>query len=149
MQETLISFETAKLAKEKGFDWIVSDAYHKNTGELVFTDWENVESNDDILIPDDFNTDDESWLISAPTQSLLQKWLREVHNIIVEVVTYYNETDLPLNKPIKPKGYFAWDYYNENFSEEKAPKFKTYEQALEQGLQEALKLIEIVPMRTD
>ena len=72
MEEQLISFETAKLAKEKGFDWIC---------RVFYEDWDNNELHEPIS-PSDFNNE-HVWekTISAPTQSLLQKWLREVHDI--------------------------------------------------------------------
>ena len=76
-----VGFPTAKLLKEKGFDRVTTSAYHKNSGELIFTDWDNVESNDDILIPKSFNTDKESWLISAPTIADVVMWLYEKHGI--------------------------------------------------------------------
>lgn len=71
-------------------------------------------------------------IIEAPTQSLLQKWLREKHNIHIGV--YYNKNSC------------VWDvecwhvddvepFYYGNI------EFNTYEEALENGLQEALKLI--------
>ena len=129
MREQLISFKTAKLAKEKGFS----------------IPGENIYENEELLCEVEFkNWNNGTLCLSAPTQSLLQKWLRDNHNIIIDVVAYYDEKDLPLtktNKP-KPKGYFVWNYYDENFTEEKAIKFSDYEEALEIGLLEALNLIE-------
>jgi hypothetical protein len=64
---------------------------------------------------------------NVPTQSLLQKWLREVHNIFITVnINLY--CAIFHNKDF----YMVTDYYN------------SYEEVLEVGLQEALKLIEIV-----
>ena len=103
MEEQLISFETAKLAKEKGWD-----------GDFV-----------------------ESHKILT-TQSLLQKWLREIHGIEVEIrkhfacyniirICIYDEAR-DLNDDVDLNGLEFKD-------------FKTYEEALEVGLQEALKQI--------
>lgn len=76
-------------------------------------------------------------------QSVLQTWLRKKHNIILEVVAFYEGSDLPLSdkKFPKPKGYFYWDSYDDDFKEDVTVKFKTYEKALERALQEGLKLI--------
>ena len=78
----------------------------------------------------------------APTQSLLQKWLREIHGIEISIRAIKWENDklktglvldsyeyemYPLNKP-----YYIYH---------KVSGFKTYEQALEQALLESLKLI--------
>lgn len=110
MEEQLINFETAVLAKEKGFD---IQLYGKKDK-------------------------------TPYNQHILEKWLRDKHNIIVDIVSYYNEDQLPLRKTNiqKPVGYFAWDHYSENFTEDGAIKFEKYEDALEVGLYNALKLIE-------
>lgn len=63
------------------------------------------------------------------TQSLLQRWLRETHNIHVETVCN-NLQDLMFSSEITCIG----DCLVTNVH-------KTYEQALEEGLCEALKLI--------
>jgi len=72
MQETLIEFETGKLAKEKNFN-IPCDA----RWWMEFGSWK--ESKQGAVKC----KNSEEYSISRPTQSLLAKWLREVHNIIV------------------------------------------------------------------
>ena len=124
MNEQLISFETAKLAKEKGF----------GGKELTTLNWYfrggvlgNIPCNNKA----DFCKEDE---FSAPTQSLLQKWLREKHHLII-IVAYQYEYD--------STSYSYW-IYKENNSlpiNQWVNDLNTYEEALEMGLQEALKLI--------
>lgn len=61
----------------------------------------------------------------------LQRWLREVHNIFVSI-DYCREDD----------NYFWFlDIPNDRIVPNPKTKFKTYEEALEAGLLEALKLI--------
>ena len=73
--------------------------------------------------------------LPAPTQSLLQKWLRKIHDIDV-IIEVHNEKYLIMlfkglhNKNIK--------YYEANIS----LLFDIYEDALEVGLIEGLKLID-------
>ena len=69
---------------------------------------------------------------SAPTQSLLQKWLREEHYIIVWVYP-----------AIRLNGYQGCIQKKNMVGKNiiLTHKFETYEEALEQGLFEALKLI--------
>jgi len=78
------------------------------------------------------------------TQSLLQKWLREVHNIYVE--SYHDLT----SDGTKIQFYTSWGFLqqkdkngnqNVNGWYDEYDNWKTYEEALEKGLQEALKLI--------
>lgn len=123
MENTLISFETAKIAKEKGFNepcdsWFFenADGLHNNASEWV----------NSMLAIDDY---------SAPTQSLLQKWLREKHSIIVLVGL--KESSLSLYTPtiqyIASKTTSLIAHFPTHF--------KTYEEALELGLIEGLKRI--------
>ena len=72
--EDYVSFETAKLLKEKGFDEICYLGYNKN-GEYVPT---SNRTNSQIIQPD-------FCFICCPTLQMTMKWLREVHNLSVEV----------------------------------------------------------------
>ena len=125
MEEQLISFETAKLAKEKGFPQEpnrLKIPYYNYKGEFKgdVKDWLRK-----YLRKED-TSDVES--VSAPTQSLLAKWLREEHNI--HLIAYKN---------INIDGY-DWCYITTD-GITNINSYKTYEEALEAGLQEALKLI--------
>jgi hypothetical protein len=128
MQESLITFETAKLAKEKGFDW-ASKCYHSDG---TFQDRQQLSNyNHKVFI------DGVDYLISAPTQSLLQKWLREVHKI--EIVVHPKEhSSLGFMYAVDV---FFTDQLNHISYDGVYSLYKTYEEALEFGLQEALKFI--------
>jgi len=120
MKDELITLETAKLAKEKGFNE-PSQNHFRSSGEEFKENFS----------PFTKNTEWQSDSISRPTQSLLQRWLREVHNIIVYVA--------PLIPDCKEWGYCV---YHIDTNYEKNTLFSnTYEEALELALQEALKLI--------
>ena len=137
LKEKLISYETAKLAKEKGFK-NACDCFVNKDNEYIFMP--------DLLYPNnsEFTYDPENdpevieWeelmktLALAPTQSLLQKWLREVHNVSIKIDDYYTYSRVRFDYNICELG-----------SQEDNPVgvFETYEEALETGLQEALKLI--------
>lgn len=119
MREQLISFETAKLAKEKGFFY--KGMMYRKGGTL--SDGKGFMSNLDLY--------------SAPTQSLLQKWLREKHKIhcladcnavgwawFIETTEGTHIKSGDYKAPIPESG-----------------RWETYEEALEAGLKEALNLI--------
>jgi len=79
--EDYVSFETAKLLKEKGFD-IPCDNYYGSSGK---TPNESVYGGINIE-PLDYNADPyvksgfpKFKTFSSPTQSIAMKWLREVH----------------------------------------------------------------------
>ena len=123
MEEDLVEKKTAKLARQAGFSekcywYLCPQGRFRNKTEL---DWNS------INVPYEHS--------SLPTQSLLQKWLREVHGI--EVIP---------SPSFKRKSYGCEVYhYTEKNETGYVPielgSFKTYEEALEEGVQEALKLI--------
>ena len=120
MEEQLISLETAKLAKEKGFNEECYFTYDKISKEYCIFKSEYSETNSEI----------NKYIYSAPTQSLLQKWLREKHNILIFPYINFQEKD-----------YFYCSIFPKNGDRFSTEDFLTYEEALEVGLQEALKLI--------
>lgn len=75
MKDELITFETAKLAKEKGFNNGSGYGYGISRKPEI-PHYGNVFKNSDS---------NNSVNFEAPTQSLLQRWLREVHNIFISV----------------------------------------------------------------
>jgi hypothetical protein len=132
MKEELITFETAKLAKEKGF----------TRGKYNF-DFYKPDGN--VLHMIDFSSEFVKFCIPYSTQSLLQKWLREVHgiNIFMTFKPNIKKWDfIPYFMSMDGKEYIKYNSeYTKIYNER---RFDTYEEALETGLQEALKLIEIV-----
>jgi hypothetical protein len=122
MKEKLITFETAKLAKEKGFNWPVNFYWYNNKPN----DWH--ESDNDYL----FNENEESDHISRPTQSLLQKWLRDVKGIHLNCL-YVRLTS---------KNVIGYIYGVIELPEaDNNEVYIYYEDALEDGLLATLKLI--------
>lgn len=145
MKEELVTFETAKLAKEKGFDvpqnmwWynrfgvecgrtdVDEDGNHLYYGSGTYV------SEPKRNVSKEYYEKQTSISFQAPTQSLLQKWLREKHNIEV-FVNPYKDYFADVNDPVMYK-YCVWNNsIGAEFSE-------IYEEALETGLQRALKLI--------
>lgn len=74
--------------------------------------------------------------IEAPTQSLVQKWLREEHNMFVEC--YHNNLLTERIHGVKYGRYNMSIYEHSMFN---MFGFDTYERALEVGIKKALKLI--------
>ena len=135
MEDTRITFETAKLAKEKGFPQEpnrLKIPYYNYKGEFKgdVKDWLRK------YLRNEDTSDVES--VSAPTQSLLAKWLREEHNIHIWVIPYTKKGRFDINPLSVPHGYRCNIY---PFA--KSMVYDTYEEALEIGLQEGLKLIQI------
>ena len=118
MEDTLVGFEVAKLAKELEFNILTQYGFSPD-GEELSSAWKYM-SNDNRSIP-------------RPTQSLLQKWIREVHKIDVFVVACF------VGDPPHKYSYYITDIKS-NDTDADGSETDTYEEALEVGLQEALKL---------
>ena len=92
MEEPLIDFETAKLAKEKGFDEKCFHIFSLFRGGVKEYGPENIKSNDGSY---NQNHKEMYWKRGCnfdyhflrPTQSLLQKWLRDKHGLYIEIMT--------------------------------------------------------------
>jgi len=120
MTEQLISFETSKLAKEKGFKQEISPC---------FADDGNIHTWAYFAVS---KPDANSYF--QTTQPILQRWLREVHNLHIYVEPIWEtENDLDKNP-----SYIPWVITG---IEEPPVYLDTYESALESALQEALQLI--------
>ena len=121
MEDTRITFETAKLAKEKEFEFRVVWGYI-----LGFKD----------------DSERDKYL---PTQSLLAKWLREKYDIEINITRMPPEAIKSSfnkgNKRIKKYNMWVWSLNGNPRIENPSLFFDNYEEAFEIGLQEALKLI--------
>lgn len=138
MKEELVKFETAKKLKVLSKDSFLDFYYaYRSDGSIM-------ELND--IIEDD---SEYPVLCSAPTKSLVQRWFREVHNIVILVgcVSDFNWIDLNCTGESKATLLY-WDYditilekwlYDNTF--QSANKFDTYEDALEAAIEKALTLI--------
>lgn len=122
MIEELVTLETAKLLKEKGFN-----EYCKNVIDV-----------DSILRETLYRTNDNlpKQCFSLPTQSIAQKWLREIKKLHITIYNSASGYTYDISKadmgtvlycfPEGPNDGGNWD---------------TYEEALEAGIIKALKLI--------
>ena len=132
MKEQLISFTVAKLAKEKGFDAVTNSVYRKS-GELkTHNKWDTYNAELDGIC--------NKFGYSAATQSLLQKWLREGHEIFALVSPYPSakkfRSDVFKLLKIESEDEALLTIMSSQFN-----KHNSYEEALEKGLVEALNLI--------
>ena len=125
--EQYVSFETSKMLKEAGFDEDIRSWLVKEDGD----NW--------CAILDGCKRDVSIYLdaLACPTQALAARWLRKVHGIVVDVVF----------EP--PKLGKDWRYFIGNMDDmawvgdfvSSDGRYDTYEEAMEDALQEALRLI--------
>lgn len=145
MEEQIITFKTARLAREKGF-------FQKDYP--CFGDDGNIHTVAYFkTAKDDMNSYFQS------TQSLLQKWLRETHKIEVFILPLFKEKcgydsfkragfsfEIIIEEPCQYLDSTKFNRCLEDRLDEDSkdlfnPIFKKYEEALEIALHEALKLI--------
>lgn len=130
--DQIVTLETAKLAKEVGFNGKVLHFYNHGENELIPNtklmsisipiSVEHLETSRATLPVD---------CVPAPTQTTLSRWLREKHDMYVSV-------DMMAFKR-------GWIVYIISMSRKvvcfKAKDFDTYEEALEEGLKQACKIV--------
>lgn len=127
IEEQFVSFDTAKLLKDVGFDIPCRGIYVTDrTGYYKFREYDNKQTIDDLC----WDTDDGfQYEYLAPTQSLAAKWLRGVHKIDI-VVDVIDEKD------------YCCDIFQNKQRKSIAESVKqSFEEVLEDGLKYTLSLI--------
>ena len=132
IEESYVSFDTAKLLKEAGFDVPCRGIYRVyRMGNYVFREYDRKYTKDDLCwnIEDGFQYE-----YLAPTQALAARWLREVYNVAI-----YSLYDDDMEQ---------WFYVVDAFTKnpvingfQSGSEYDDYESAFEDGLREAIKLI--------
>lgn len=125
IEEQFVSFDTARLLKEAGFDVPCEHFYTDDDyGEMERRRLTNPVNHN--AYTDDY---------SCPTQSLVSRWLRDAHQIHVGIVCYDDEWFWDLWKTNGSViGVYTIKYHGEKL-------FPSYEEAMEAGIQEAIKFI--------
>lgn len=116
ISEDFVSFETARLLKEKGFNEKVI-CYYDDGGSLNLNKFVEFQC---------CNQGYGSNIFAAPTLQMAMKWLREVHNIFVEISTsidlngnyHFNYTILDKKCKYIRRRYTAFDWKYEDACEE-------------------------------
>ncbi len=121
--EDYVSFEIAKLLKEKGFNSAETLMFYNSEGKC-FTNqfYYNFDKND---------------IIDCPTLQMAMKWLREVHNIIITVRLFNSAEHFYLGEPNQ----FTVDIATTTMSSQKGhirAVYSTYEEAAESAIKYVL-----------
>lgn len=115
IEEEFVTFDTAKMLKEIGFDIPINTSYSEN-GNFEYD-----------IFPDNFNKLQDKF--SRPTQALAARWLREIHHIDI-VVDVINENE------------YCCDIFQNKQRKSIAESVNSsFEEVFEDGLKYALKLI--------
>ena len=152
MEEQLITYSTAKLAKEKGYKGGSNNIFtlHHSTYE-----YDGDPNHRESYKEGDLTTDSKFYMVNGEpnlgdlsneyytlyersSQSLLQKWLRDVHKCHMWTVMTGAER-FTLHFRYIDKGGKHWTHTHREAGV--ITSFGSHEEALEEGLQEALKLI--------
>lgn len=122
--EDYVSFETAKLLKNKGFDGVTEKYYLKYKGEYILVSRGTAEHPDSS--------------IDVPTLQMAMKWLREVHSLYVDISfnrfnkTYHFNIVQYYQYDNKNKPYIEQTFYVLN------NMFDSYEKAIESAIKYCL-----------
>lgn len=119
IEESYVSLETARMLKEAGFDERCRTSYYATMN---------------VCYSDNKNSELQRGYVSRPTQALVARWLREVHGLFPAI--YHQVTGY---------GYFITKIETNELlsipSISEKIKFDNYEEALENALRKAIKLI--------
>jgi len=129
MKEAYVSYEVAKLLKEKGFDWPTIEYYSSNGGIYRFS-----EGIADICGISSYQ---------RPTQQMAMRWLREENGIHISADIYKDSSNDADGNVVDEWTYWAWTFYwlpSGNIGDEEGyDQFDSYEDAVEAGLEFVLK----------
>ena len=134
IEESYVSFGTAKMLKEAGFEANLKTKYvEEEKDEWAF--WDSGAKRSDYNYFDD--------TIACPTQALAARWLRETHGIHVSsniFMDFANDAD---GKTIDEWNFWSYDLFDNSgrIIEESDDRYDSYEEALEAGLKHCLELI--------
>lgn len=107
MKLPYVNYEQATKLKKLGFDWYCQSSFVGNEFTSYMA-WNNTWKLQDKIhqFPREKGTDklakDVRPMIAAPTVALALKWLRDVHNLVVEI----NAPDLPEAQYLWPEKHF-------------------------------------------
>ena len=126
IQEDYVSFETSKLLKEKGFNGLCTAYYDCFTTDNFHCGYE----------PTDFNSIDTKIrdIVAAPTLQMAMKWLREVHNLVIQIefIDFLEHGEVWLYSIIERKTIKRLTDKDEDFTEH------SYEEAAEAAIKYCL-----------
>ena len=124
IKEAYCSFEVAKLLKEKGFNELARFYYFEPRQSPEMFPSQREHRNTDKIYGE--NT------LIAPTHQMAMRWLREVHNIIIEPESVWNGKEWEyLLFVVTPQNADS-PYYEHN-------PYKSYEECVEAALKYVLK----------
>ena len=131
IEESYVSFDTAKLLKAAGFD-VPTSTHYSNSGEV----WQS-------SAPEDYNDDKSCKACSRPTQALAARWLRETHGIHVSSNIFMDSANDADGKTVDEWTFWSYDLFDNSgrIIEESDDRYDRYEESIEAGLKHSLELI--------
>ena len=114
IEEQFVSFDTARMLKEAGFE-----------AECGFT------------------VDDDGRKLYRPTQALAARWIREVNGIHVSSNIFMDSANDADGKTVDEWTFWSYDLFDNSgrIIEESDDRYDSYEEAIEAGLKHCLELI--------
>lgn len=128
IEESYVSFDTAKMLKEAEFRE-PTKTHYSNSGQV----WETI-------TPADCNND---FNCNRPTQALVARWLREVHGIHVSANIFTESANDVDDNTVNERNFWSYDLFHNSgrIIELSNDKYDSFEEAIEAGLKYSLELI--------
>jgi len=128
--EDYVSFEVAKLLKEKGFDGQCSGMYTKN-GDLLKTNFKRITNSEKREFP-----------IDAPTLQMAMKWLREIQGINIYARGVWKDVEVQYGDwepAVVGYEWFVESLIDDTYSKMSKESFLTHEEACEEAIKYCIK----------
>lgn len=125
--EDYVSFETAKLLKEKGFDCACKVWYSEYTSQFGGEKYTSIEFDDHNRFEENYK-----FICYAPTLQRAMKWLREVYELYIEISLSCDRED----KNAKIFDTSIFNIYNQRYK--KLSNIQGYEEACEAAIKYCL-----------
>jgi len=130
MELEIVSKKIAVLLKELGFDWIPNEVYSSTREDnAIFPYGEELDGDNELY---------------APTQALVCKWFRDVHNIGINISSISKRTlkeDKNFNIWKNLHTVFVFEELVDETKYSKEYAYSIYEEAEEAGIIEAIKIL--------
>ena len=134
IEESYVSFDTAKMLKEAGFD-VECDWFYINNG--------SVETGIVVRSTSLRDHNMATGFLSRPTQALAARWLREVNGIHVSSNIFMDSANDADGKTVDEWTFWSYDLFDNSgrIIEESDDRYDRYEESIEAGLKHSLELI--------
>ena len=139
-QKDYCDYETCVALREMGYDGYCAAYYH------LFDDDEDARNSFEHIYAFDFQNSNNIYRVGAPLLYQAQKWLREEKGMLVDSMVFADNSIDADGKVVDRWIYYSCAILNTSTAEfirsyDHSDEYDTYEEALSEGIKEAVKIL--------